>query len=210
MQDEPERDDREAVERNANADPHLSSLLHTTDEAKTGVRPDDGNLASNDQAPIAWRELLTVLVLVVLSDLTIYRGHGLAGYALLFATAPILFWIGSYRPQTGFVTWLVGLMPIALAAKMLWCGAAWYVAVGFALLAAFSACLAGRVPYVFAVLELASSLVRRGYQGLNHYGRNLRVPWLRLPWLNVLMPLAALIVFGFVFILANIVRPRSG
>ena len=40
--------------------------------------------------PVRGRELLAVSWLVVLSDLTIYRGQGFAGYALFFVVAPVL------------------------------------------------------------------------------------------------------------------------
>ncbi len=54
-----------------------------------------------EQLPTKWRELLAVLLLVVLCDLTIYRGQGFAGYALLFVAAPLLLTIGSPRPRFG-------------------------------------------------------------------------------------------------------------
>ena len=57
--------------------------------------------AAENQPPVRWREIAAVLLLVVLCDATIYRGHGFAGYALLFAAAPVLFAIGSAAPDVG-------------------------------------------------------------------------------------------------------------
>jgi hypothetical protein len=65
---------------------------------------------SIDQPPVRWREVVVVLLLVVTCDLTIYRGHGFAGYAFLFLLAPVLFACGSFRPRLGTATWLVGAM----------------------------------------------------------------------------------------------------
>lgn len=56
-------------------------------------RADDSNHVDFDEgtteetpcvvgSAIAWRELLAVLLLIVLSDLTIYRGEGFAGVAV--------------------------------------------------------------------------------------------------------------------------------
>ena len=40
---------------------------------------------ARDEPPVGWRELLAVILMVVLVDVTVYRGHGYAGYAALFA-----------------------------------------------------------------------------------------------------------------------------
>ena len=54
-----------------------------------------------EQPPLGVREIVAVLALVVLCDLTIYRGQGSAGYALLFVAAPALLLFGSFRPLDG-------------------------------------------------------------------------------------------------------------
>ncbi len=43
-----------------------------------------------DGRPVRWRELLAVLFVVALADVTVYRGHGWAGYACLFVGMPLL------------------------------------------------------------------------------------------------------------------------
>src|SRR3972149_531650 len=55
--------------------------------------------------PVRWFELIGVLSLMTLADLTVYRGKGFAGFALLFAAAPFLFWRGSSRRFTGTSFW---------------------------------------------------------------------------------------------------------
>lgn len=159
-----------------------------------------------EKSPLRWRELLVVLVLVVLCDLTIYRGQGFAGYALLFAVAPVLLIVGAYRPRFGPFVWLVGLMMLVGAAKLLWCGSALMVGSGFVLLVAFAMSLTGLTPYVVEVVMFASYSIVGGYEGLGQYGRCLAgasPDARRVSWLNYLLPVVTLIAFGSLFILAN-------
>ncbi len=153
-----------------------------------------------------WREPLAVALILVLCDLTIYRGHGFAGYALLFAAAPLLLAFGSPRPRGGASVWIVGAMLLLLAVKLLWCGSGLLVATGFALIAAFAAALAGLCPYVIEVAVLASQTIVAGYEGIVFHWRTMDkryVPFKRTKWLNITLPLGAIVAFGLLFILAN-------
>jgi hypothetical protein len=159
---------------------------------------------SIDQPPVRWREIVIVLLLVATCDLTIYRGHGFAGYAFLFLSAPILLAYGSFRPRLGAAVWLVGAMLALLAARMLWCGSGLLVATGLFLLAAFAMALSGQIPYVVETAVFASQSIASGYQRLVHYARSATVASVsRIPFLNIALPLAAFVGFGTVFILAN-------
>jgi hypothetical protein len=165
--------------------------------------------AAREQPPLGPREVIAVLLLVVLCDLTIYRGQGHAGYALLFVAAPALLLFGSFRPRCGFSFWLVGFMLVALAAKSLWCVSwqpAWHVATGFVLLVAFAMSLSGFRPYVLEGAVFASQTILAGYAGVVHYWRSSskKAPAItRTSWLSVTLPVAAFLVFGLLFILAN-------
>ena len=158
----------------------------------------------DDLSPVRARELLAVLVLVILCDLTIYRGRGFAGCAALFTVAPLLLAWGAYRPRLGRAVWFVGLLLALLAVKSLWCGSPLLVACGFALLAAFAMTLSGQTPYVAETAVFASLAISAGYRRLNQYGKTAAASSLmRVSWLNLTMPLAALAVFSAVFVLAN-------
>jgi hypothetical protein len=162
--------------------------------------------------PVSWRELIGVVCLIVLCDVTIYRGEGFAGYALLFIAAPILMGFASSRRCGGAAVWIVAGMLAALSAKLVWCGSAVLVATGFVLTVAFAMALAGYPPYVFEGLLFAAQTLSSGYVGLADYKR-----WLeRKGWgdgldeeltsgrsFSVLLPLVSLLVFGWIFILAN-------
>ena len=163
------------------------------------------HFACNDPLP-GLSESLAVLLLVVLCDVTIYRGEGLAGYALLFVTAPMLLFLGSCRRQCGGGTWIVGTMIAVLAAKMLWCGSEPQIAVGFALIVAFAMSLSGFCPHVLEVGVFASQTILAGYAGLAVYRRalNQQAPAVkRATWLNFALPLAVFVLFSILFVLAN-------
>ncbi len=72
-----------------------------------------------EETPIRWRELFGVLSLIVLADVTIYRGEGFAGLALLFAAAVPLFWLSSPHGHRPTAFWVTGTMLLVLAATVI-------------------------------------------------------------------------------------------
>ena len=155
--------------------------------------------------PLRLRELAAVAAAVVLCDLTVYRGHGFAGYAALIAGLPLLLFLGAPRPTLGWRTWLLGGMLLLLAAKLVWCGSGLAVAIGLALLVTFAMALSGQMPHVLEAIAFGGLAIVGGAQGMGHYGRSLtRESFLvRLPWIEVLLPALALVLFGGIFVLAN-------
>jgi hypothetical protein len=162
--------------------------------------------AAPEPAPVRRTELLGVFLLVVLADLTLYRGQGFSGLAVLFVAAPVLLWLGSPRPQLGGSFWVVFAMLLLLAARLVWLGSALGAALGFALLVASAMALAGRRIYVLDLLAYAVQSGAAGCAGLARYRRSaarLRPTLPRFHPLRVLLPLAALALFGTLFLLAN-------
>jgi hypothetical protein len=161
----------------------------------------------DEQPPLRWHEIVAVILLIVLFDVTIYRGHGFAGYTLLFVIAPILLTLGSPRAHCGSFFWIIGAMTATLAVKLLWCGSVLLVATGFALLVAFAAVLAGIYPYVLEVGVFASQTIVAGRDGLSHYerclGKMVPAALTRARWLSIALPSLAFVVFSLLFILAN-------
>lgn len=155
---------------------------------------------------ITWREVVAVSLLVVLADVTIYRGAGFAADALLFALAPGLLWLGTAQRPSWRGPLAVAVLLGLASLKLLWCGSGLLVACSWGLLFAFARTLSGQCPYVLETLVSAAQTIRSGYDGLVEYGnalerRNGAVRW--TPWLNVGLPVAALLAFGTVFTLAN-------
>jgi hypothetical protein len=155
--------------------------------------------------PFRWRESFAVLMMVVFCDAAIFRGQGFAGYAMLFAVAPVLMAFGSPSLRGGGRVWLFGAILGVLAVKMLWCGSWCLVAAGFALVGVFSAVLVGLCPYILETTAfLAQSLL--GYEGVaqHFHGLNKLSPSVgRSKWLSVGLPLAAFAMFSVLFIFAN-------
>jgi uncharacterized protein DUF4153 len=161
---------------------------------------------SSNEPPVTWREVLAILLMVVLADLTIYRSHGFAGYAAFSAVAPFLLLLGC--PKRSFSAWLptTGLMLLLVAGRLAWCGSGLQIACGLFVLVAFSMAMAGMRPYLLELGVYASQIFLSGYEGLATYRRSAdRLSPMRGPssWLNVGLPLAAFIVFGLIFVVAN-------
>ncbi|HEY2252424.1 MAG TPA: hypothetical protein VGH74_15230, partial [Planctomycetaceae bacterium] len=152
------------------------------------------------------RELLAVSGLVVLADLTIYRGYGFAGLAALFTVAPILLLWGAPQRRGGAALGAVAALLLVLAAALVWCGSAGQVALAAALVIAFAMILVAMKPYVIDVFLFAFFTLCTGGAGLTKYLRSLDrgtglIP--RATWLKVVLPLAAVLGFGTLFVCAN-------
>jgi hypothetical protein len=186
------------------------SLGETEFEASTDPAPAAPHSAPTDNHTVApptrWREPICLVLLVVLSDLTIYRGSGFAGIAALLAAASILFAIGvTPRRPSGPLT-LFGLMLLLLCIRLVWCGSGLSVTVGFAVLVGVVACLAGHHPWIGETLVFGVQSIMCGYRGLTLYYRAATRAFpsgMRANWLPVLLPLAALSLFSLLFVLAN-------
>ncbi len=191
------------------AQPEISSPQGTTrrlsieEEARLAVKELPVRILD---PPIRWIELAGVLLLIALADQTIYRGEGFAGFALLFTAAPLLFWISSSRRSRQGSVWVTGGMLLLFSAKLLWCGSAILLVVGFTWLVAFTMSAAGYCPYVPEVLTYAAQSLQAGLLAIIHYARRLnsiggRSP--RVGWMSFILPLGAFLAFSTIFVLAN-------
>jgi len=188
------------------ADPRLSPACRT--EAEVEIHERCAPLISKpvDQPPVRLREILALLLLVALCDVTIYRGHGFAGFATLLALAPLPLFLGTPRPAIRGATWLIAGMLLLLSARTLWLGSELGILVGLSLLVACSLTLHGRRPYVFDIVFHGLQTIAAGVLGLSDYLRSAariapRTSWVF--WLSWALPAAALVLFGTLFILAN-------
>ena len=156
--------------------------------------------------PIRWLELIGVLSLITLADLAVYRGAGFAGFALLFAAAPFLFWLSSSRRFTGTSFWVTGGMLLVLAAKLVWCGSAALVVIGFSWLIAFTMALAGFCPYVPELVTYAAQTIQAGILAIIYYARrfsSISIGSRRGARMSFVLPILAFLAFSCIFILAN-------
>ena len=158
--------------------------------------------------PVRWRELAVVGASVALVDVTLWRGGGYAGYAACFAGLFALLCLGTPYRKRSRATWLLGVMTLVVAAKLVWCGGASTIGIGFALIAALSGALAGLPPYASNVGAVAAQAIVAGAVGLGRYVAAMQRRELkRWPtWaacLAVAMPVVLVLVFGTIFVLAN-------
>ncbi|MEX2286481.1 MAG: DUF4153 domain-containing protein, partial [Planctomycetaceae bacterium] len=162
----------------------------------------------DERPPVRVRELLGVVCLIALADVTVYRGtpDGFTGFALLFVAAPPLMWFASSRRYYGAAFWVIAAMLLALAAKLIWCGSAAITGIGFVLLVAFAAALAGYCPYVVQIVAFGAQVLYAGLLGTVFYGRELTVTGPAVPrirWLNFILPVLTGLAFGCLFVFAN-------
>ena len=165
-----------------------------------------------DERPVRWRELIAVILVVALADVTIYRGHGFSGYAALFAGIPLLLLFGAPPGRTlsgqrhWKSIWLVGILLVVLAGRMAWYGWELNIVSGLALLVAFALALSGLVPDMLEIVVFPVRMMLGGLLGLAHYTRSARRPnwkWSRVSWLGVALPLVTFVAFSVLFVLAN-------
>jgi hypothetical protein len=155
---------------------------------------------------VTWTELFWLTVLVIVSDVTLFRTHGFAGLAGFLAVAPGLTALCALVSRPHAVRWWIGGMLAVVVARLVWSGSALSAIVGFALLVAWTLTLAGFCPYVVSTVVHASQSVAAGFYRLVDYARfvgTLGPKLSSIAWLGILLPIAAAVVFGFVFVLAN-------
>ena len=155
--------------------------------------------------PISARQLIGVICCVVACDVTIYRGEGFGGLALLFLFAPLLLWLSSERFHRSRGLVLLGMMCVPVAIKTAWSGSNGLATIGFALIIPYGMVLAGLQTNIGNVARFVGRVPLGGWQGLLQCGRQFRFSLLlpRATWIKVLLPLVAVIVFGWVFVQAN-------
>lgn len=159
-------------------------------------------------APLRFAELASLIEMLILADLGIYRGEGAAyaGWAALLGAAPFLLYLGSTRRQARRSVLLLGSMLLLLAVRLVWCGSLPEKCVGLALLPCFALALAGRVPFLTEALKFALLIPYYGARGLAAYGRGLLNFGRRFApsaAIAIVLPLVIGAAFTLLFVLAN-------
>lgn len=159
-----------------------------------------------EKSPIYWRETLAVLLLVILSDITLYYGQGFAGLGAFFVAAPICFLLGTRKFvfQRSFL--LVVICLFLIAARAVWLGSELLAYCGFAFLIAYCMSLSKRTPAILESASFVLNALKSGVERLNLYQfaiRKLNISIFRVRWLNFLLPVIVLSVFSLIFTMAN-------
>jgi Domain of unknown function (DUF4173) len=157
--------------------------------------------------PPSLAELASLLGMLILADLAIYRGSGAAyaGWAALFGGAPVLLSLAAARRRPNFGVLLLGAMLVLLAARLVWCGSPVEKGVGLALLPCFAVALAGCVPYLTDAFTLTLQIPYHGARAIVVYLRSLLSIGRFAPAtvLAVVIPLAIGAAFSLLFVMAN-------
>lgn len=164
--------------------------------------------AHNDATSVAasWMEIFAIVLLVIVADLLIYRGHGFAGLAAFAIAAPLLLLLAAPQRQFSMPVLISAAMILVLAARLLWLGTVIGVGLGAGLIVTFAMSLVGRRPYVPDIVLYGLQTVAAGFDGLPKYwqsARHLGFPATRSWWLRFGLPATAVLGFGTVFVLAN-------
>jgi len=159
---------------------------------------------------VRWAELLALLLLVVLADVTLYQSQGYSGPALYFLLVPVGIGIGAIQRNWNWQTFLVVLLLWIAAVRLAWCGNWLAVVCGIILTGCFSFSLAGGSLYVLEVIRFWGGLWYSSLCGLLVYENWLRTGvsrWVRIPafvrMLQLVLPPAMGLVFAVIFVLAN-------
>lgn len=188
----------------ADSRPTLSQQRRWVEESGTGSVHTGAIPAT--QPPVVARELMALLLIIVVCDLTIYRGSGYTGLGVLLAVAPLLLLMGIVPRAFDRSSWVLAPLLVLTSIRLVWCGSTAAAVAGFVLLCGYAMALSGLRPHVIEGIVFAAQRIAAGYQGLQLYSRALnRISpnFLLANWISVLMPVVTLVVFSIVFILAN-------
>ena len=163
-----------------------------------------------DKRPVRWHESVALLAIVIIADLSIFRGLGYAGNAaFLLATSLLLWWGAAARIWTR--SWVpVGVLLLGVAVRLLWCGGPSSAIIGYLLLGTWAATISGRIPFVHTIIGFFTETLVCGMRSLIVFQFRLLVAVLRgviytgsTRWQAFLMPVIAVAGFSFLFLLAN-------
>ncbi|MBB75549.1 MAG: hypothetical protein CMJ75_13665 [Planctomycetaceae bacterium] len=151
------------------------------------------------------REALAVIAVMCVADATLFRGAGFAGWAVLLLSIPPLLHLGSPAHRPLLSTWLFAAAIAVLCARLVWLGSPFTVCCGLGLLCIFALGRAGRTVHLLESFAFAWCVIPSGLLGLVPYWKQLQhlAPQVSHRWLNVLLPLFAFVLFGFLFVGAN-------
>ncbi|WP_010583698.1 DUF4153 domain-containing protein [Schlesneria paludicola] len=199
------------------SEPHESPLVRhdITDVLPSAVLTDFNARQVPTTGPptnpdVSLLEFCSVVLTIVLADVTIYNGHGYAGQALLLAVTPLLIALGGRQRRVGWQTVIVTLLTWGVAARLLWCGSELAFAIGLVLLGCVSISLNSGKIYLLEVIRFLGLLVPAGGAGMVAYDRWVKSVlryWVGVPTftrlLTLLMPPIAGLIFLTIFVLAN-------
>lgn len=172
--------------------------------------PDNPPSEENVEKPMAIHGVAKWLILVlslIVADATLYRGKGYGGIGLFSGITPALWSLLYCKPRYQVRTLIVLAMILLVSVRLLMCGFWLQPLVGGWLLVVYAMLLTGRTPHILESFQYATQAPVAGFALFQHHSFRLnrdRPHALGLAgMLSVIFPLLAVVVFGFLFVLAN-------
>lgn len=156
--------------------------------------------------PVTTSEIVAVVAWTALADLLIFRAMGFCGPAIFFALVPPIFSI--LQPQLirkHFAALVIGLLMIVVG-RLIWQGSSLAIFSAVTLVVGLAMSAAGATPLVIEGASMAARCAIDGAARLSEYSLPRRVhrsAQTHSNTLALLIPAAALIVFGSIFVFAN-------
>jgi hypothetical protein len=156
--------------------------------------------------PVTSREIVAIVAWTALADLLIFRSLGFCGPAVFFALVPLVFSILQPKlMRRHFALLLAGLLAIVVG-RLVWQGSSLAIFSAVALVIGLAMSAADATPLVMEGTSLAARCAIDGAGRLSEYSLPRRVhqsAQMHSNSLALLIPAAALIVFGSIFVFAN-------
>ena len=190
---------------------HLSPIPHAPSQREHSTMDDQPIAqACEGDMQVGRRVILTIIAMVVLSDLTLYQARGFFGPAVFFSLSAILLMVGTQRVKFSSTSALTFALLMALSCRLAWSGGVLQVLTALWALNAFSMAIHGVVPWLLESIVYLASTVPGGYECL----RAVQIRWRRsvlgqvdrkeaAPIMDFLLPLISVIMFGTIFVFAN-------
>lgn len=193
-----ERDDSQKSETRSPADLEtLSKELRT----RRALRD-----ANSPREPVGKTEVFAVFLLVILADVTVYRGHGFAGWAAFVILVPPLLVLGTRKIPRSLMATILGGLLLVVSLKLLWSGTPLLILTGVALLLAFGMETTGLTPFVLDIPVFALHLWHAGFLRWEEYWESLRKSNWVIPRATIFqygLPVAVVLGFSGLFTMAN-------
>jgi hypothetical protein len=159
---------------------------------------------------VGWRflvDLLLICLWVAVTDMLLYQVGTLLAWSIFLVWSVIFFAIVKRTKSHLGASWLCALVLLLLSAKLAWCGSYLQVACGVALIVCYTMALSGSPPFFPEVCgyggHVLTGAVNRISRFRLHGSRDTAEPLNRIHGWQFTMPLAAVVAFAVLFVLAN-------
>lgn len=187
--------------------PDLISEKKPTGESSG--KPAPSSLNHSKEPPYKIREYVSLFLALVLADVCLYKGGGFAGFALLFFMMPMIVFAGAGMRKRSAASCVIAAFLLIIALRSLYLGNAIITLTGIILIYAFAYSMTGRRILHENTIQAILIMVIMGVRSLFRYGKNIKDERGQNRIALIIVPLVFVIVFAFIFIMANPVLKDS-